>query len=63
MASGSGYNLWEWLAGGMMCVESMGVAIGYGCKEVYRFSHIIFPYSFCICSILVVASLTFVHFL
>ena len=48
MASGSGYNLWEWLAGGMMCVECMGVTIAYGCKEVYIFSHIIFPYSSCI---------------
>ena len=28
MASGSGWNLWVWLAGG-----------GCGCKEVYRFPH------------------------
>ena len=31
-----------------MCVECMGVTIAYGCKEVYIFSHIIFPYSSCI---------------
>ena len=29
---------WVW-------VESMGVASGCGCKEVYRFSHITYPYS------------------
>ena len=34
---------WEW-------VESMGVASGCGCKEVYRFPHITYPYSSCICS-------------
>ena len=34
-----------------VCVESMGVASGCGCKEVYRFPHIIYPYS-CICSFL-----------
>ena len=33
-------------------MESMGVASGYGCKEVYRFSHITYPYSSCICSFL-----------
>ena len=31
MASGSGWNLWMWLAEGVW-VESMGVASGYGCK-------------------------------
>ena len=38
---------WLWM-------ESMGVASGYGCKEehVYRFPHITFPYSSCICSFL-----------
>ena len=41
---------WVWL-------ESMGVASGCGCKEVYRFPHITYPYSSCICSFL------FVHFL
>ena len=39
MASGSGLNLWVWLAGG-----------GCGRKEVYRFPHITYPFSFCICS-------------
>ena len=28
-----------------MWVESMGVASGCGCKEVYRFPHITYPYS------------------
>ena len=36
---------WEW-------VESMGVATGCGCKEVYRFPHTTYPYSSCICSFL-----------
>ena len=35
-----------------MWVESMGVASGCGCKEVYRFPHITYPYSSCICSLL-----------
>ena len=30
----------------------MGVATGCGCKEVYKFPHIIYPYSSCICSFL-----------
>ena len=30
----------------------MGVATGCGCKEVYRFPHTTYPYSFCICSFL-----------
>ena len=30
----------------------MGVASGCGCKEVYRFPHTTYPYSFCICSFL-----------
>ena len=38
----SGGSGWEW-------VESMGVATGCGCKEVYRFPHTTYPYS-CICS-------------
>ena len=29
---------------------SMGVASGCGCKEVYRFPHVTYPYSSCICS-------------
>ena len=28
----------------------VGVASGCGCKEVYRFPHITYPYSSCICS-------------
>ena len=35
---------------------------GCGCKEVYRFPHITYPYS-CICSFFAAASLLFVHFL
>ena len=35
-----------------MLVEFMGVASGYGCKEVYRFPHITYPYSSSICSFL-----------
>ena len=38
-------RVWVW-------VESMGVASGCGCKEVYRFPHITYPYSSCICSFL-----------
>ena len=30
-----------------MWEESMGMASGCGCKEVYRFPHITYPYSFC----------------
>ena len=30
----------------------MGVTSGCGCKEVYRFPHITYPYSSCICSFL-----------
>ena len=41
-----------WLVG---VVESMGVATGCGCKEVYRFSHM---YLF----FFTAASLLFVHF-
>ena len=35
---------------------------GCGCKEVYRFPHITYPYSSCICSFFAAASLIFVHF-
>ena len=35
---------------------------GCGCKEVYRFPHITYPYSSCICSFFAVASLHFVLF-
>ena len=40
---------WVWLVG---VVESMGVATGCGCKEIYRFPHTTYPYSSCICSFL-----------
>ena len=43
VASGSGWNLWVLL---------VGVASGCGCKEVYRFPHITYPYSSCICTFL-----------
>ena len=33
-------------------MESMCVATGYGCKEVYRFPHTTYPYFSCICSFL-----------
>ena len=33
-----------------MLIESIGVASGYGCKDVYRFPHITYPYSSRICS-------------
>ena len=46
VASGSGWNLWVWLAGGV------SVSTGCGCKEVYRFPHTTYPYSSCICSFL-----------
>ena len=29
-------------------MESMGVATGCGCKEVYRYLHTTYPYSSCI---------------
>ena len=33
-------------------MESMGVASGCGFKELYKFPHITYPYSSCICSFL-----------
>ena len=50
-------RMWPvWLVGVVsrrrVWVESMGVASGCGCKEVYRFPHITYPYSSCICSFL-----------
>ena len=42
MASGSG---WVWLVG-------VGGIYGCGCKEVYRFPHTTYRYSFCTCSFL-----------
>ena len=41
----------------------MGVATGCGFKEIYRFPHTTYPYSSCICSFFIAASLLFVHFL
>ena len=52
-----GWNLLVWL-------ECKGVASGYCCKEVYRFSHniITYPYSTCISSFLQQHHYFFVHF-
>ena len=50
----SGWNVWVWLVGevsrGREWVESMGVATGCGCKEVYRSPHTTHPYYSCVCS-------------
>ena len=47
---------WVW-------VESTGVASGCDCKEVYRFSHINYPYIlFLYLLFLAVAAQSFVHF-
>ena len=48
----SGCNVWVWLVGVVSrrwvwlveVGESMGVATGCGCKEVYRFPHTTYPY-------------------
>ena len=40
VASGSGWNLWVWL---------VGVVVR---RYIYRFPHITYPYSSCICSFL-----------
>ena len=52
----SGWNVWVWVVGVVIrrweWVESMGVASGCGCKEVYRFPHTTYSYSSCICSFL-----------
>ena len=56
MASESGWNLWAESIGVVsrrwVWVECMGVTSGCGCKEVYRFHHITYSYSSCICSFL-----------
>ena len=47
-------------------MESMGVASGCGCKEVYIiyiFPHITYPYSSCICSFFAAEFPTFCSFL
>ena len=68
----SGWNVWVWLVGVVSrrwvwlvgVVKSMGVASGCGCKEVYRFPHITYPYSSCIyLFFFAAASLLFVQFL
>ena len=46
---------WEW-------VESMGVASGCGCKEVYRFFILLIPTPL-VSALFSAASLLFVHFL
>ena len=56
----SGWNVWVWLVGVVSRRwvwlvgggESMGVATGCGCKEIYRFPHTTYPYSSYICSFL-----------
>ena len=67
MGVASGWNVWVWLVGVVSrrwkWVESMGVATGCGCKEVYRFPHTTYPYSSCNCSFLQQQPLLFVHFL
>ena len=58
MGVGGIYGCGYWVE--YMCVvsrrwmweKSMGVASGCGCKEVYRFPHITYPYSSCIRSFL-----------
>ena len=53
VASGSGWNLWVWLAGGgcgwNLWVWLVGVVVR---RYVYRFPHVTYPYSSCICSFL-----------
>ena len=46
-----------------MWLVGVGGIYGCGCKDVYRFPHITYPYSSCICSFFAAASLIFVHFL
>ena len=48
MASGSEWNLWVWLAGGG-CGWNLWLWLHGG---IYRFPHITYPYSSCICSFL-----------
>ena len=52
----SGWNVWVWLVGvgGIYgCgYQEVSVSSGCGCKEVYRFPHITYPYSSCICPFL-----------
>ena len=47
--------VWEWMESmGVVnrrgvWMESIGVASGCGCKEMYKFPHITYPYFSCIC--------------
>ena len=50
MTSGNGWNLWVCLAGGG-CGWNLWVWLR-GCKKVYIFPQITYPYSSCICSFL-----------
>ena len=63
----SGWNVWVWLVGVVsrrwVWEESIGMASGCGCKEVYRFPHITYTYSSCICIFFAAVSLLFVHLL
>ena len=63
MASGSEWNLWVWSVGGgcgwNILVWLVGVVVK---RYVYRFPHITYPYSSCICSF-AAASLLFCSFL
>ena len=51
MANGSGWNLWIWLAGGRcgwnLWVWLVGVVVR---RYLYRFPHITYSYSYCICT-------------
>ena len=65
MASGSGWNLWVWLAGGG-CGWNLWVWLEVVVVRRYRFPHITYPYSSCIIIYLfffAATSLLFVHFL
>ena len=52
----SGWNVWVWLVGVVsrrwVWLAGECVYSGCVCKEVYRFPHITYPYSSCICSFL-----------
>ena len=63
MASGSGWNLWVWLAGGgcgwNLWVWLLGVVVR---RYIRRFHHTTYPYSSCIyLFFFAAASLLFVH--
>ena len=55
VASGSGWNLWVWLVGGGCGWNLWVLLVGVVVRRyiyVYRFPHITYPYSSCICSFL-----------